>query len=590
MIIPDDFLLLPALSYVEDLITEKRVLVFGKHAGRTALKIAPAALEVTVTEPSNSRIRYMKHRCAHKKIKYVATGLSATGLPAGSFDIILGHLAKTAATELPGILTEMSRVLHDEGLLVLTLPRGGHVGASLEAVSGMTEQEIASILNTHFPHVEFLEESIELCVFVGRDRRRLPTFQLDKVDVENQYRVPIALCSRIPIVPEERLLARFPIAPLAAFMRRRFLAHRRRIRAVTRDAEEHSMPLEPPSPEDLAGVLLDAPESAVLPDESSLDALESVRSLAAVEERTSQSTSTQAEHGTDDQGDPEEEITISSGGEPGKPAGMAQASDSGETAVPSATPMPGVTQDTETEDPAEGRQHSAPVQAMEEARVLGGEVLDDLDMPSPTEQAPAMAGETAPAVQEEAPDSSETSFPDPLDAGEEADPIPPRRRRLEAAMAAPYEVLDRHRETDSTEMAAEPNEGREDLPPIPTPGDEIRRAFLEQWDAPDPGVGVGEWAQPLEEPATRPPAVPGETTNAHGSADLGTKESAPQPAELLDSPEPRQDSLHRTMVNASPEGHGQPSPRSQRGEQALLQALRREHLDRLPSVTEKEGS
>ncbi len=564
----EDILLAPVLSYVEDLISDRRVLVLGPLAGQTAARVAPSAREVVVVDPSEPRTRYFRRRWSHPRIRHTVAPLPRTGLPDQSFDVILAQPATADPVALAPLLVEMSRLLQPDGLLVFSFPTRHTPGIfPWRAPSAGEVHAIRSALEERFPHVEILQLAIELCAFVGPDRRRLPTFQVDQVGDQDRFSIPLALCSRLPIVPEEHLLTRYSLAPLATAAHRVAIAARRRIRELSQALEERAGPLEPAAEEDLTG--------AVLQDEPDQDGIASSRPNAAPPGDADMLAPDSLEPVPDNDETRCEE-----------PAPQDTTGDSSDLMVSETAPEEEITISDTVVDPGESAANQGEQQEGGSAAPDGTSIQDE--MPSPTEAPPgALAPPDSSSLQPEGSDV-DTGLEETLEpVADMEDPIPPRRRRLEAAMAAPYEVLERHPEGPGAESVEQ--EEREELPRIPMPTDDIRRAFLDQWEAPDPpaeprdtgGSSVDETSLDLN--PGEPPSPPVErhmdpTESVPPLAELDPVES---PEDLLPPPTPR-----REIRGDAP----QLSPRAQRGEAALLQALREERLRSLPSVTELDGS
>ena len=602
MTIPDELLILPALSYIEDLAANKHVLVFGPDAGYAANKLAPKATRVTVMDPASVRIRYFRHCCSHLNAYFEVRRLDDTQLESESCHVIFGRMTPRIEADFSAILSEMARILHPEGLFVLLLPPRSRPGRAQHAPSSRIDWEHERLLKAAFPHLELLTSSIEVCVFVSPERRRFPSFQQDMIEPDSQVQVPMALCSKIPVVPEDRLMVRFPLDRILDPVRRRLRSNRRRIEALSRALEALPESLPPAGADDLAGVVLESDldhgtpgntldekvtlssvtaseskEGVERPDKTGSTKVSDLRSDRETTERQNLPARERALDGTAEPGDAEDGIGVSLDGENGPRS--TEVRPGAETSEPSpGRPLPTTEPMAASHDPemlapdtSTGSFH-----ALEATLNLGNEGLDELDMPSPTEQAPSSPADPRQHHEQPLLDPGETPFPDPLDTPDDTDPIPPRRRRIEAAMAAPYEVLDKHTESDRDGAAAPSNE---DLPPLPAPADDLRQAFLNQWDEPAPE------SEP-ESPETFPePAPPHETGEKRSTLPQGFPAASPRPLDdsVARNPGPQKSPVPPILDTRLPRGNA-------RGEQALLQALRKEVLEKLPSVTREDDS
>jgi hypothetical protein len=185
--------------------------------------------------------------------------------------------------------------------------------------------------------------------------------------------------------------------------------------------------------------------------------------------------------------------------------------------------------------------------------------------------------------------------------------LPRRTRKLEAAMAAPFEALDQTLTRvsipplSSLEEALEEEHSGEPLPSIPRPDPEAQRSFLEGWDTPtDPGL-LPTWEAAAPRADEKPTLKQRPAPNAVGArgASEDTKRAlldrlAGERARVSADPASTARSAPHTprppgavVYPSSPGRAGMPADLPQEGELALLEALEEGNLNRLPSVTQQ---
>lgn len=236
---------LPRLSYIEELLSGRRVLVLGLEAP-LPLEALQAADEVVVLDPSPVRIRYVQNRTSAQNVGYRVSELLESGLPGGSFDIIFAYDAPISRD----FCTESRRLLSTDGFLFLVQPGPARLSLGLKAPKPAIEPvEVRSQLRRYFAHAEQLVQQQALSITLSPRPDQVPSWRMPVSGGGPGISDYIYLCSQLPIQLEERLVASWPLPPLlnTTTRQRERLEHRLTLQSLELEAlqaEIQSLKLE----------------------------------------------------------------------------------------------------------------------------------------------------------------------------------------------------------------------------------------------------------------------------------------------------------------------------------------------------------
>lgn len=250
---------LPQISYVEELLQNRRVLVAGLHH-HPPLEALAGAAQVTALDPSALRIAYSQHRIETHNVTYVQAPLHQTGLTVASFDVVLTGALPLETAEGRALLTELRRLLDPEGCLIFTQPGPGSL-----LVNPLRPQRVDDpnrlhlVLRRYFSHVELLFHQSSLTSTIAPTLNALPSWRASTPPELPPGQDFIFLCSQLPVQAEERLIASTSLRPwhlTALHQQQRLLLHleqlreerftlRRRVEVLERLLQTLPMPDEP---------------------------------------------------------------------------------------------------------------------------------------------------------------------------------------------------------------------------------------------------------------------------------------------------------------------------------------------------------
>lgn len=217
---------LPQISYVEELLQNRRVLVAGLHH-HPPLEALAGAAQVTALDPSALRIAYSQHRLETHNVTYVQAPLHQTGLTVASFDVVLTGALPLETAEGRALLTELRRLLDPEGCLIFTQPGPGSL-----LVNPLRPQRVDDpnrlhlVLRRYFSHVELLFHQSSLTSTIAPTLHALPSWRASTPPELPPGQDFIFLCSQLPVQAEERLIASTSLRPwrmVALHQQQRFI-------------------------------------------------------------------------------------------------------------------------------------------------------------------------------------------------------------------------------------------------------------------------------------------------------------------------------------------------------------------------------
>lgn len=204
---------LPQISYVEELLQNRRVLVAGLHH-HPPLEALAGAAQVTVIEPSSIRIAYAQRRLETHNVEYICTPLHQTGLTVASFDVVLTGSLPLETAEGRALLTELRRLLDPEGCLIFSQPGPGSLLADPLRPNRLEDpNRFHLVLRRYFSYVELLYHQTSLTSVIAPTLHALPSWRASTPPELPPGQDFLFLCSQIPVQAEEKLIASTSLLP-----------------------------------------------------------------------------------------------------------------------------------------------------------------------------------------------------------------------------------------------------------------------------------------------------------------------------------------------------------------------------------------